>query len=70
MTPIFDFTFGDVLDHLADRIIVRPVIFVQRGFDIFLCGDTDRYLRFQEVVQGVNCVQIRRVATATVTLLP
>ncbi len=55
-------SFGDVLDHLAHRIVRRPVVLVQRGFDVFFGGDADADFRLQQMVQAVDGVEVGRIA--------
>ena len=57
----FDITFRDVLDHLADRIVRRAVVFVQRRVEVLLARDLGLDFQIQQMMQRINRVQVGRI---------
>ena len=57
----FHFPFGDVLDHLADRIVRRAVILVQGGVDVLIRGHAQFDVGVDRPLQGVDHVQVGRI---------
>ena len=57
----FNFTFGDVLDHLANGIVGRAVIFVQGGVDVLIHRHAQLDLGVDHALQGIDDIEIGRV---------
>ena len=56
--PHFHFAFGNVLQHLVNRIVGRAVILVQGGVDVFVRCHAQFHVRVEHALQGVHHVQI------------